>query len=338
MKVPLLWSLFFAASLLASCSDSEPAKKSGAFKIAVIPKGTAHEFWKAVEQGARKADDEFEDLTIVWKGPSGEGDAPAQIALVESFIADGVDGICLAPLDARALEKPVRAAAAAKIPVVIFDSGLASADAPIASFVATDNYKGGEMAGAELAEALKGEGKVILLRYVLGSESTEQREKGFLDAIAKHPKIEVLSSDKHGGPTEADAVAVSETLLSNFGEKVNGVFCSNESATSGFLTALARDSRGLGGKVIVVGFDSSKKIEDALATGALRATVIQDPTRMGYLAVVAMHTRLTGGTPKARIDTGERLIHFPDLPLVDKVDELRTLGYTDRKTDREKER
>ncbi|MEO6709026.1 MAG: substrate-binding domain-containing protein, partial [Planctomycetota bacterium] len=118
--------------------------------------------------------------------------------------------------------------------------------------------------------------------------------------------------DKHGGPTEAEAVAVSETLLSNFGERVNGVFCSNESATSGFLTALARDSRGLGGKVIVVGFDSSPKIDKALVDGTLRATVVQDPVRMGYLAVVAMHTRLTGGTPQRRIDTGERLQRFPD--------------------------
>ncbi|HUR28106.1 MAG TPA: substrate-binding domain-containing protein [Planctomycetota bacterium] len=329
MKVLVLPCVFLAAITGFSCNESAPAK-SGAFKIAVIPKGTAHEFWKAVEQGARKADAEFDDLTIVWKGPSGEGDAAAQIAVVESFIADGVDGICLAPLDARALEKPVKAAAAEKIPVVIFDSGLASADAPIASFVATDNYKGGQMAGDELASALKGEGKVILVRYVLGSESTEQREQGFLDAIAKHPKLEVLSSDKHGGPTEADAIATSETLLANYGDKVNGVFCSNESVTSGFLTALTRDSRGLAGKVVVVGFDSSTKIEEYLATGTLRATVVQDPVRMGYLAVVAMHKVLNGGKPDARIDTGERLIHFPDLPLVDKRDANRSLGYTDR--------
>ena len=312
MKVLALGCLVVAATMAGACRDSAPAK-TGSFKIAVIPKGTAHEFWKAVEQGARKADDEFKDLSIVWKGPSGEGDAAAQIALVESFIADGVSGICLAPLDARALEKPVRAALASKIPVVIFDSGLASADAPIASFVATDNFKGGQMAGEELASALHDEGKVILLRYVLGSESTEQRERGFLDAIAKHPKLEVISSDKHGGPTEADAVAVSETLLSNFGEKINGAFCSNESATSGFLTALSRDSRGLAGKVVVIGFDSSTKINQALVGGTLRATVVQDPVRMGYLAVVAMHTLLTGGTPEKRVDTGERLLRVGDL-------------------------
>ncbi len=312
MKVLAFGGLVVLATCMGACGDKAPTK-AHVFKIAVIPKGTAHEFWKAVESGARKADAEFADLEIVWKGPSGEGDAAAQISLVESFLADGVDGVCLAPLDARALEKPVRAAAAAKIPVVIFDSGLASADAPIASFVATDNYKGGEMAGEELASALKGEGKVLLLRYVLGSESTEQREKGFLAAIAKHPKLIVVSSDKHAGPTEADAVAASETLLSNFGAELDGAFCSNESATSGFLTALSRDSRKLAGKVTVIGFDGSARINEALVDGSLRATVVQDPVRMGYLAVMAMHTLLSGGTPERRIDTGERLFRSADL-------------------------
>jgi ribose transport system substrate-binding protein len=322
-KAPLLASLFVACGDSPSASSPEAGSPSaGSFKIAVIPKGTAHEFWKAVEQGARRADEELADLTIVWKGPSGEGDAAAQIALVESFLADGIHGVCLAPLDARALEKPVRAAAAAKIPVVIFDSGLAAADAPIESFVATDNYMGGRMAGDELGSALGSKGRVLLLRYVLGSESTEQREKGFLDAIAAHTGIEVISSDKHGGPTEAEAVAAAETLLSNFGEQLDGVFCSNESATSGFLTALARDSRGLAGKVIVVGFDSSTKIEEALVSGALRSTIVQNPERMGYLAVKAMHTRLTGGTPERRIDTGERVLRLGDLP-AERVAEIR---------------
>lgn len=301
---------------LASCGDSS-AERSDGFRIAVIPKGTAHDFWKAVEEGARRADSELDDLEIVWKGPSGEGDAPAQIALVESFLADGIDGLCLAPLDARALETPVRAAARRKIPVVIFDSGLASEDAPIASFVATDNYHGGELAGDELALVLRGQGEVLLLRYVLGSESTEQRERGFLDAIARHPGMRVVSGDKHAGPTEADAVAVSETLLADFGAGLDGVFCSNESATSGFLTALARDSRGLAGKLRVVGFDSSERIHEALAMETLHATVVQDPVRMGYLAVTTMHDVLHGKTPDRRIDTGEKLLRRSDLSVAE---------------------
>jgi ribose transport system substrate-binding protein len=298
---------YLALVLLVAACGGSGGQSDRRLRIAVIPKGTSHEFWKAVEAGARRADEEIEDLEIVWKGPTGEGDAAQQIALVESFIADKVDGICLAPLDARALETPVRQAISNRIPVVIFDSGLASADVPIASYVATNNRHGGEIAGEELARLLGGKGSVVLLRYAIGSESTEQREEGFLAAIARHPGITLLSADKHGGPDEARAIEVGENLLATFGDRIDGIFCSNESSTAGMLTALRRDLRGFAGKVKVVGFDSSKHIVDALREGVLHGTVLQDPVTMGYRSVLAMHARLTGKEVEARIETGETL-------------------------------
>jgi ribose transport system substrate-binding protein len=201
----------------------------------------------------------------------------------------------------------VRRAIDQKIPVVIFDSGLATNAAPIASYVATDNRRGGELAGEELARALNGKGNVIVLRYLIGSESTTQREEGCLAALAKHPDIRVISSDKHGGPDEAKSVEVGENLLATHGAELDGVFCSNESTVSGFLTALARDPRGLGLQIKVVGFDSSANIVQALEKGALHATVLQDPVHMGYQAVMAMHDRLAGRDVKPRIETGETL-------------------------------
>ena len=300
--------LLVLALILGACSEGgSRAGKPKTWRVAVIPKGTSHEFWKAVEKGARAADAELPDLEIVWKGPTGEGDVSQQIALVESFLAEGYDGICLAPLDGRALETPVRVAAACKIPVVIFDSGLSSKDAPIASFVATDNRKGGEIAGEELARVLADKGNVLVLRYSIGSESTTEREEGCLAALTKHPGIRVISSDKHGGPDETKAVEVSENLLATFGDQLDGVFCSNESSVSGFLTALKRDSRRLAGKVKVVGFDSSANIVSALQDGSLAATVLQDPVRMGHDAVIAMHGALSGKPPAPRIETGETL-------------------------------
>ena len=162
-------------------------------RLAVIPKGTSHDFWYSVHAGAQQADDDFDDLTIVWKGPTSEGDTAEQIKLVESFLADGYDGICLAPLDAVALRKPVEAAERNKTPVVIFDSGLTD-NTGVVSYVATNNYRGGERAGDYLVELLQGRGKVILMRYDVNSLSTEEREQGFLDALAKHPQIELLKA------------------------------------------------------------------------------------------------------------------------------------------------
>jgi ribose transport system substrate-binding protein len=306
MKPVPIGVLALLLSLAAAC-DGASNPKSKHFKVAVVPKGTSHEFWKAVEAGARRADAELDDLEIVWKGPGGEGDAAAEIALVESFVADRYDGICLAPLDAQALVKPVRTALENKIPVVIFDSGLASPDVPIASFVATDNFHGGQLAGEELVRLLGGRGNVILLRYQVGSESTEQRETGFLEAVTRQVNMNVISHDRHGGPDEAKAIEVGENLLATYGTKIDGIFCSNESSTSGMLTALRRDPRHLAGKIKVIGFDSSQPIVDALKEGVLAATVLQDPVEMGYRSVIAMHDKLLGKDVKPRIETGETL-------------------------------
>ena len=150
----------------------------------MIPKGTTHEFWKSVHAGAIKASRELE-VDIVYKGPLKEDDLKQQIDLVQSFTAQGVAGIVLAPLNDKALVASVRAATGSGIPVVIFDSDL-QGDAH-QSFVATDNRVAGRLAGERMAKLLDGKGGVLLLRYQEGSASTHHREEGFLEARARTP-------------------------------------------------------------------------------------------------------------------------------------------------------
>lgn len=298
-----------ALMALVGCNASSNSAPDGAarqFRIAVIPKGTSHDFWYSVRAGVRRADEEFDDVVVTWKGPVSEGDTSDQIQIVESFIADGYDGICLAPLDARALRRPVEQAIAQGIPVVIFDSALEDSEG-IVSYVATNNYRGGKRAGEYLVELLGGEGKVILMRYAINSQSTEEREEGFLDAVLAAPGIEILSSDKYGGPNERDAIELGENLLANFGDEVDGIFCPNQSTASGMLTVLRRDPRGLAGKVKFVGFDSGDNIVDGLEKGDMHATVLQDPVQMGYDAVRAMVEYLRGELVEPRIETQEAL-------------------------------
>jgi ribose transport system substrate-binding protein len=289
----------------ASSSGSNSADTGKKLRIAVIPKGTGHEFWKSVEAGAQKAASE-DGVEIIFKGPTGEGDTPGQIQIVESLLADNYDAICLAPLDATALRKPVDAALANNVPVVIFDSGLKLMTG-VTSFVATDNKHAGQRAGEHLVELLGGKGRVILMRYNIGSKSTEDREQGFLDALAKAKDIELLSFDKHGGPGEADSVKLGEEFLANFGEKIDGIFCPNESTASGMLTALERDSRGLAGKIKFVGFDSSDNLVRGLKEGHLDAVVLQDPVRMGHDAVHSAVRKLRGENVPEQIDVPENL-------------------------------
>lgn len=300
-----------AVFLLAGCGGPSPqgrGPRTGGepLRIAVIPKGASHEFWQSVRAGVEQADRELEDVEVTWKGPLSEGDTDDQIEIVESFIANGYDGICLAPLDAVALRKPVDEALQQNIAVLTFDSALRD-DTGAVSYVATNNFRGGQKAGEYLAQLLDGQGKIILMRYALNSESTEQREAGFLDAIGKHPGIELLVQDKYAGPEERGALELGESLLAKHGDQVQGIFCPNQSTASGMLTALERDPRGLAGKVKLVGFDAGANIVRGLEAGHLHGTILQDPVRMGYEAVSTMAKHLRGQEVPKRIETAETL-------------------------------
>jgi len=298
----------FGAALVAVLSATAFAADTS-YTIAVIPKGTTHEFWKSIHAGAVKAEQELMaqgvKLKLFWKGPLREDDRDQQIQVVENFTSRKVSGIVLAPLDSQALVAPVASAAQAKVPTVVIDSGLKS-DKQI-SFVATDNFKGGQLGGEFLAQQLGGKGKVILLRYQVGSASTEAREAGFLDALKKFPNLKLVSSDQHAGATREMAYQASQNLLNRFGREVDGIFCPNETATIAMTKAL-RDLGRAGGKVKLVGFDSGTQSVLDLENGDVQALVVQDPLKMGYLGVMTLVQHLQGKPVEKRIDTGVSLV------------------------------
>lgn len=279
------------------------------YTIAVIPKGTTHEFWKSIHAGAVKAQRELQTngtkIDLIWKGPLREDDRDAQIQVVENFTIRHVSGIVLAPLDSHALVAPVANAVRSKVPVVIIDSALNSDK--YASFVATDNFKGGQMAGAQLGKLLGGTGNVILLRYAVGSASTEAREAGFLEALKKFPGIKLISSDQYSGATRESAYRASQNILNRYGREVNGVFCPCEPVTVGMLMALKNIGKA-GGQVKVVGFDAGTQPLEALKKGDVQSLVIQNPVRMGYLGVKTLVQTLRGEKVEKRIDTGVHLV------------------------------
>ena len=300
--LPLIVSLALCLSFL-SCGkqEQEDTQQEGVKKIqiAVIPKGTTHEFWKTIHAGAVKASREL-GVDIIWKGPQKEDDRAQQIMVVEDFINRGVDGIVLAPLDDRALCRPVQDAVRETIPVVIIDSELQGED--FVSFVATDNYKGGVIAARKLGELLGGKGEIFLIRYQEGSASTTKRENGFLDTItSEFPDVSLLAQDQHTGATTETAYQLAENLIGRFPE-VEGIFCPNESSTFGTLRALQES--GLAGKIKFVGFDSSPKLIQALRDGHIHGLVLQNPMKMGYLGVKQMVLHLRGQSIEIRVDTG----------------------------------
>jgi ribose transport system substrate-binding protein len=300
-------SLIIALAALTLSSCRQPSTTE-AMTIAVIPKGTSHVFWQSIHAGAEKAAREL-GATIIWRGPLREDDRSSQVSEVEGFVSRGVSGIVLAPLDDSALASPVADAKRRGIPVVVIDSGLKGDD--YVSFVATDNRKGGRLAGDHLAGLLHDAGKVVMLRYAEGSESTLQREEGFLEALAARKGIEIVSANQFGGADVEGAYAKSEALLSRYKRPdgslgIDGIFTPNESTTVAMLRVL--ESNGWAGKVKFVGFDASDTLVKGLSDAHIDGLVLQDPVNMGYLGVKTMVAHLHGQTVDKRIDTGVRLV------------------------------
>ncbi len=288
----------------SGCGGGGPSPDRPA--IAVIPMGTTHEYWKAIHAGAVGAAGEF-GVDIIWKGPLKEDDLDEQIQIVETFISRGVDAIVLAPLDSRALVRPVMEAKSKGIPTVIVDSAL-EGDSHVA-FVSTDNYRGGVIGAEHLGGLMQGTGKLTLVRVNEASASSTNREEGFLAAIrGRFPGIEILSDNQYAGITTETAYRTCENLLNRFPD-VEAIFTPNESTTFGCLRAL--QDRGLAGKVLFTGFDSSEKLIEALERRELHGLVVQNPLRMGGESVRIAAACIAGQPFEKRIDTGA-VVATPD--------------------------
>ena len=269
--------------------------------IAVIPKGTTHIFWQSLKAGAEAAGKEY-NCDIRWNGPEREGDREREIQIVEDFIVQKVDGVVLAPLDRQALAPSVDKLAALKIPCVIVDSDVATSNR--VCFAATDNYKGGVLAGERMGKILNGKGNVMILMYEPGSASTTERENGFIDTIQKEfPDIKIVDK-KYGQDTVETALQAAEDLLTR-NQDVQGFFACNESTAVGTLQAVLSQKRN---EIKIVGFDGSKALLDGLRAGQIDSLAVQNPYKMGYEGVKAVVMAIKGQPVEKRIDTGVALI------------------------------
>lgn len=304
MKYHSVLATLAVAALLTGCNRQTESATPGQdhkLGIAVIPKGSTHDFWKAIHAGANKAAQEF-GCEIYWNAPELETDRERQIQIVEDFIVQKVDGIVLAPVDKDALVPVVDKVAAQKIPCAIIDSAI-DTDKYV-SFIATDNYKGGAMAARRMGQILNGKGKVVVIKYAPGSASTADRENGFAETLHKEfPGIEIVDT-KYGLATVETALQAAEDLLTRHPD-LQGLFACNASTAVGSFRALQSQKRP---EVKMVGFDAETALVDGLRAGQIDSLVVQDPYKMGYEGVKAVVDAIKGKPPEKRIDTGVTVI------------------------------
>jgi ribose transport system substrate-binding protein len=290
-------------------SAGHSGSAGGTKQIAVIAKSTVNAYWKAVEAGAKQAGEE-EKVEILWTGPDAETNHSPQSNMIDNMVNRGVAGIVLAPTNVDAIVRPVESAAAKGVPVVLIDSTLNSKKPT--SVIATDNYKAGQQAADALAAAVGDKkpngGKVVMLRYLEGSGSTEAREKGFSDRAKEIGLNLDYSAYTKGGGSTTDAADTADAILRRYTKdnavQVDGIFAANQPTAIGMLRKI-QQFKAQGTKIDApfVGFDAHEVLLKGIRDGEVAAIVTQDPKQMGYIGVKTMVKLTKGETVEPNIAT-----------------------------------
>lgn len=249
------------------------------YTIAVIPKGTANMWWEVVRKGALAAAQDSK-VKMLWNGPETESDREKQIQCVEDAITRKSSAIVLGPNDFKALARSVEKIRDSNIPCVIVDSPVDSKK--YHSFVGTDNYLGGAQAARILGKKLKGRGKVILVRFLQNSSSTDERARGFLETMKKEFPNMTLGAEQHTQGTVEDARQRTVDMLTKHPDAA-GVFAVNHPSSVGACKAI--QASGMTSRICFVAFDSDPVLLEGIAKGEVEAVIAQDPYAIGYNGV-----------------------------------------------------
>jgi ribose transport system substrate-binding protein len=249
---------------------------------------TNDDFQKAIatsiQQAVEKAGDKF---LLVTAGE--ETGVSIQVNQLEDLIAKKVDAIVLNPMDGKAVVPVLKKAQAAKIPVIVVDSSVEKGNEDLyISYVGTDNFNAGKVAGQRMVKELGGQGGVLIVRGANGSVAGDQRVDGFKAGI-QGSGVQVVG-EQPGNWTNSVAMQVTENML-QANKKVDGLFSASDVMLDGTLQAIG-DADRTGIKILSV--DGSKKAVDLVEQGAIVGTMAQFPAKMGAIAVENLLAVLDG--------------------------------------------
>ncbi len=281
------------------------------YTIALIPGLTTDDFYITMHAGAEAAAKAL-GVNLIFQGAS-DFNPVTQVPVLDAVIARHPDAILIAPTDKTQLIEPLKKAVAAGIPVITVDTyigtghyqtGSGPADFPL-SYIASDNVLGGEIAARALGHAIGGKGKVYVSNVVPGVSTTDQREQGFKEAMARDfPGITVLTTQFNNDDANTAASQLQAVLARN--PDLKGVFGANLFSALG--AAQGVKSAGKLGAVQVVAFDAPPSIVDAIKSGLVTIAIAQHPAEIGWFGVAAAYAHLTGMSIPVAIGTGFTVI------------------------------
>jgi ribose transport system substrate-binding protein len=292
-----------------SCQRGGDAGTSnGAPRIAFVMKTANNPFFIEMQKGA-EAEAKKLGVDLVVQAAEREVDVEKQMQIVENLIQTKVAALCVTPSGSREIVPAIDKANRAGIPVLIIDTrvdakALAEAQGKIASFIGSDNYEGGKLAGEFIAKRLGGKGKVAVLEGIPGHETGDSRLRGLRDAFKATPGIEIVASQTANWERDQGFNVFQNILQSH--PDVQAVFACSDLMALGAVEAIAAAKKT--GQIMVVGFDASDEARAAVTKGTMDATVAQSPAQMGALAVENAYHLIKGEAIKEEIVVPIKLI------------------------------
>ncbi len=295
-----------AAALLAGCgkkadTTAGAAPAPGKPVVALVVKTLNHPFFIDMQKGAEEAA-KAAGVELVVQAAEREIDVERQMQIIENLIQRKVHVLIVAPSGSREIVPVVVKANQANIPVLVVDTrvdapALKAAGGRTATFIGSDNYEGGKLAGEFLRQKMGGKARIAVLEGIPGHETGDARLRGFKDGIKGGAGMVIVASQPANWERDQGYNVFQNILQAH--PDVNALFAANDLMALGALEAIA--AAGKTGQVTVVGFDALEEARAAVKQGTMAGTVAQDPAQMGRVGVEWAARILKGETPPADI-------------------------------------
>ncbi|MBO5158249.1 MAG: ABC transporter substrate-binding protein [Lachnospiraceae bacterium] len=267
--------------------------------IAMVSLGFGHQFWQAVKQGAEEAAAEA-GYRITFEGPETETMVDKQVDMLKTALQNNPKAVCMAAIDTESVATILQEAKAEGIPVVGFDAGVGEEESD--SKCSTDNLAAGAMAAEHAAELLGEKGKVAVIGHSQTTIDAVQRVDGFIEKIGEYPDIEIVDVQYGEGDQLKSAEIAKSMMTAN--PDIDLIYTSNEGACVGAYNGLKEGN--LIGEVLLIGFDSSAALKQAIRDGEIAGAITQDPIGMGRKTIEIAIKLINGEEVESYYDTGCR--------------------------------
>jgi len=281
-----------AASSL-SCNRAAP-ETTDKPKVALVLKTLNHPFFVDMRRGAQEAADRL-GVQLEVQAAEREIDVEKQMQIVENMIQTGIKALVITPSGSREIVSALVKAQTANVPIIIVDTRVdekAAAEAGVhtETFVGSDNYEGGKLAGAHVVNVTGGKARVGILEGIPGHETGDSRLRGFRDAVKDAPGITVVASQPANWERDQGFNVFQNMLQAH--PDIDTVFAASDLMALGAIEAIA--AAGKTGRIKVVGFDALDDAKKAIAAGTMDASVAQFPSEMGKAAIESVVKAIRG--------------------------------------------